>query len=524
LIDALSRPEAYPYPVAEVEVHQTHISVGFLAGPFAYKIKKPVNLGFLDFSTLAKRREFCEQEVHLNRRLAPKVYLGVVPVVAEEAGFRVEGPGEPVEWAVKMQRLPEEATLLRRLKRGEVEVGQVEALARTIAAFHAAAASGGPIAAFGRFEIVASNARENFEQSAAQVGMPVSRNVFERLRTVTDAALTRLRPLIEARAERGVPRDTHGDLHLDHVYLFPDQPPPANLVIVDCIEFNERFRFADPIADMAFLVMDFIFHGRRDLARAFAEAYFRASGDDEGQALLPFYTAYRAAVRGKVEGFELAEQEIPEEERVDALKRAQAHWLLALGELEEPERKPCLVLVGGLPGTGKSTLARSLAGRANLVIIRSDAVRKELAGLTPEAPAPASFGGGLYTPGRTEQTYAQCLRRAENALFEGHRVLVDATFGEDQRRRAFVEMGLRLGVPVALFLCRADPETVRKRLRHRRGDVSDADLSIYQKAAERWEPISPSIREVAREASTDGPVEESLIAALGRLRELGIER
>src|SRR5262249_43559997 len=174
LIDALSRPEAYPFPVAEVAVHQTHISVVFLAGPYAFKIQQTLNLGFLDLSTVAKRREFCEQEVHLNRRLAPEVYLGMVPVVADQAGFRVEGPGEAVEWAVKMERLPEEATLLQRLKRGEVEIAQVQALARTIASFHAAAATGGPIAAFGRFEVVARNARENFEQSAAQVGTAVS--------------------------------------------------------------------------------------------------------------------------------------------------------------------------------------------------------------------------------------------------------------------------------------------------------------------------------------------------------------
>jgi aminoglycoside phosphotransferase family enzyme/predicted kinase len=522
LIDALSKPEAYPFPVEEMEVHQTHISVVFLAGPYAYKIKKPVNLGFLDFSTLAKRREFCEQEVRLNRRLAPEVYLSVVPVVADQTGFRVEGPGEVAEWAVKMKRLPEEATLLRRLKRGEVEPTQVETLARTIASFHAAAATSDHMAAFGRFEVVARNARENFEQSAAQVDKALSRAVFERLQTVTEAALARLHPLIEARARRGVPRDTHGDLHLDHVYLFPDQPPPADLVIVDCIEFNERFRFADPVADMAFLVMDFVFHGRRDLARVFAGAYFRASGDEEGRALLPFYTAYRAAVRGKVEGFELAEQEIPEAERAGALQRARAHWLLALGELDEPDRKPCLALVGGLPGAGKSTLARALAERAGFEVIRSDAVRKELAGLAAQQSASGRFGEGLYAPAWTERTYAECLRRAEQALFEGKRVLVDANFGKDQRRQIFVEAAHGLGVPAVLLLCRADPETVRERLHHRQSDVSDADWTIYRKAAEHWEPLGPFTRRMGREVRTAGPPEQSLAQVLDCLRELGL--
>ncbi len=185
--------------------------------------------------------------------------------------------------------------------------------------------------------------------------------MLTKLRELTEQQLAQLGPLIEARAERGSPCDTHGDLHLDHVYRFPDRPPPESLAIIDCIEFNERFRFADPVADMAFLCMDLRFHAQPDLAKTFADAYFTAAGDGEGRALLPFYTAYRAAVRGKVEGFELREAEVPAEEKASALARARAHWLLALGQLEAPARRPCLVLIGGLPGTGKSTLAACCA-------------------------------------------------------------------------------------------------------------------------------------------------------------------
>src|SRR5205823_5555327 len=178
------------------------------------------------------------------------------------------------------------------------------------------------VAAFGRFEVVAGNARENFQQARPQVGQTLSEAVWQRSQAYTERELDRLRPLIDGRAERLVPRDTHGDLHLDHVYLFPERAPPRDLAVIDCIEFNERFRYADPVADMAFLAMDLLFHGRRDLARAFTEAYFRAGNDEEGRALVPFYTAYRAAVRGKVEGFKLAEQEIPEPERAAARERA----------------------------------------------------------------------------------------------------------------------------------------------------------------------------------------------------------
>jgi aminoglycoside phosphotransferase family enzyme/predicted kinase len=522
LIAALSRPEVYPFAVDRVEVRHTHISVVFLAGGFAYKVRKPVALGFLDFSTPERRRHDCEEEVRLNRRLAPSVYRGVVPVTRSGESVAVEGSGDVVEWAVKMERLPDDATLLSRLRRGELDAAAVEALARTVAAFHARAEGGGRIAAFGRFAVVAGNARENFEQSAAQVGATVSRAAFDRLRALTEAALGRLRPLIEARADRGVPRDTHGDLHLDHVYRLPDRPPPADLVIIDCIEFNERFRFADPVADMAFLVMDLAFRGRRDLAAAFADAYFGAAGDDEGRALLPFYVAYRAAVRGKVEGFKLAEAEVPEAEKAAALASARAHWLLALGELEEPIRRPGLVLVGGLPGTGKSSLARGLAERAGFTVIRSDVVRKELAGLPAHEPSPAALRPSLYSPEWTGRTYAECRRRAEQTLFEGGRVIVDATFGAEAQRQASLEMAAGLAVPAVLLLCRANPAAVRERLAARHGDASDADWDVYRRAAGAWEEPGPSTRPHCAEIITDGPADDAVQHAFDRLAAAGL--
>jgi aminoglycoside phosphotransferase family enzyme/predicted kinase len=520
LIAGLSKPDAYPHSVGEVEVRQTHISVVFLAGAFAYKIKKPLALGFLDYSTLEKRRHFCEQEVRLNRRLAGEVYLGVVPIARQEGdALRVDREGEVLEWAVKMARLPEAATLRERLGRGEVGIEFIEELARRIAAFHTIAERGEHISSFGRFEVVAANARENFEQSAGHVGVTVSRRVCERLRELTEKTLVELKSLIESRAAAGVPRDTHGDLRLDHVYLFPERVPPADIAIVDCIEFNERYRFADPVADMAFLFMDLALHGRQDLAQAFAIAYFAASNDAEGRRLLPFYEAYRAIVRGKVEGIKATEAEVSEVDRETSLRAARACWLVVLGALEEPGRRPCLVLVGGLQGTGKSTLAWGLATNANFVVIRSDVVRKELAGLPDGGSAASAFGEGIYAPEWNRRTYVECLRRAETEWFEGRRVIVDATFRFDADRRLFLEAASRWGVPAVVFLCRADPEIVQARLAKRRKDASDADWSIFKETARQWENPGPLVSPAVVDIDTSDDPDVALTQALRVLRE-----
>lgn len=521
LLEYLSETAAYPYPVERVEVRQTHISAVFLAGQYVYKVKKPVNYGFIDFSTLAKRKHYCEEEVRLNRRLAPDVYIGVVPVTCRGTRVALEGAGDMVEWAVKMRRLPDEATLQNRLQQGAISLEVIGRLARRLATFHAQAECGPHIAPYGRFEVVAGNARENFAQAAEQVGTTVSRSVFERAQALTEASLTRHQSLIDRRAEHDVPRDTHGDLRLSHIYHFPEREPPDDLVVIDCIEFSDRFRFADPVSDMAFLYMGLAYQGRRDWAHAFAEAYFDASRDQEGRTLLPLYTAYRAAVRGKVEGLKLARPEMSENDRTVALSKAKGSWLLALSELEAPGRKPCLILIGGLPGTGKSTLAHALAQQAGFRVIRSDVVRKELAGAHGD-DCRTEFGQGIYTAEWTRRTYSECLRRAEAGLFHGDRVLVDANFREENDRRVFLDVGRRWGVPTVFLLCQADREIVRDRLAHRCGDASDADWSIYETAVETWEEMGTETRSRLLTIDMGESLDLALRNTLSGLQQLGL--
>jgi hypothetical protein len=524
LIAALAEPAAYPARIDLIDVRQTHISVVFLAGDHVYKIKKPVRLGFLDFSTLELRRHFCEEEVRLNARLAAEVYLGVVPVARSGHHLRFEAAGDPIEWAVKMRRLPDDATLESHLRRGEISAARLASLAEKLADFHAEAERSEHIAEFGRYETVAANARGNFEQSRAQIGETISPAVFARLERATDSTLEDLRSLIESRAKRGVPCDTHGDLRVDHVYFLGDAPEQAeHTVIIDCIEFNEAYRYSDPVADMAFLTMDLKFAGERRLANAFAEAYFQASSDAEGSRLLAFYTAYRAAVRGKVEGLKQAEPEVPAADRAAARERARGYWLLALGELEPPQRRPGVVLVGGLPGSGKSTLAAALAEQGGFTVIRSDVVRKELAAVK-SSRGTQPFGTGLYTAEWNDRTYVECLGRAEALLFAGERVIIDASFREDARRRDFLAAAARWRVPIVFLHCQADREIIHQRLAQRKGDASDADWSIYEAAAEAWEEPSAATEAILSNVDSGGSLQQALATAELALRTAHLVR
>jgi hypothetical protein len=521
LIQDLDRDEAYPHDAGRRELHQTHISAVFLAGDYAYKLKKPVDFGFVDYSTLAARRRFCELEVELNRRLAPDVYLGVWAVVATDDGLAFCAPdtvseADVLEWAVRMRRLDEALTLGPRLERGELPEGALEALGSQIARFHAESKRGPEISTYASFEAVTKNALDNFSQSRDHVGLTVDAGVHARLEARFEATLTERHAVIDARAATDVACDTHGDLRLEHIHIDGD----GALRIVDCIEFNDAFRYADPISDVAFLVMDLLVRGYRDESAAILDAYFRLNEDPRGRALLPLYVAYRSAVRAKVHGFKAAEDEVPAEERAAAAQRARMHWTFALRVLAAPQDRPRLLLVGGLPGTGKSTVARSLATAGWLDdVIDSDHVRKELAGLTDEDVAADDFEGGIYTDEWTDKTYTECLSRAREALAQGRRVAVDASFRSEELRSAFVELGLEMGTPPVFLECALPENLAHERLAQREGDVSDADIAVYEKMKAAWEPTSPETERFRLVLPTTGSVEDVAQRAVNLLRE-----
>ena len=515
LIKALSLPGAYPHPVDGIRVLQTHISVVFLTGGSVYKIKKPVRMAFLDFSTLEQRRQFCQREVTLNRRLAPSVYLEVVPITQQNGALRIGGAGPVVEWAVHMRQLPENTTLLAHLENGTLAPAMLEALGQRVATFHAQAESDPKLAELGRAEAVLKNGLENFEQSRAAIGVTIHPQVFQRLEQLTRDLGERLRPLMEQRVAEGRIRDTHGDLRLDHVYLFPDAAPPEDITIIDCIEFNDAFRYADPVADIAFLAMDLGYRGRQDLADLVTRAYFLHANDPEGEKLLPFYVAYRSAVRAKVDSFQLGDTAISQAFRAQAAAKARAHWLFALATLESPLHKPCLVCVGGLPGAGKSVLAQGLGSIAGFEVLRTDLIRKELAASVAEGP-------DLYSPEMTDRVYAECRRRAADLLFAGKRVLMDANFPLHSQRRAMADLARSLGVPFCFLHCRVPEEVALKRIGGRTGDASDADREVYHRQALRWEALQPAELPHSSTISTHCGVEEMVRAGLAVLRQRGL--
>jgi len=323
LVKALSNPRAYPHNPKSVELVQTQISFVFLTGDYVYKVKKPVNFGFLDFTTLEKRRFYCDQEVVLNRRLCPNIYVGVIPITRKGKSFIVEGTGKEVEYAVKMRPLPYQRMMDRMLQSDQVTPQMVEMVAKRLTEFHRKAEISEELAHIGGLDTVNRNAEENFTQVISYVNQTITTKQYERIKNYTHSFLKKNAALFAKRVKEGRIRDCHGDLHAAHI-CFID-----GLCIFDCIEFNDRFRYIDVASEVAFLAMDLDFHRRPELSRHFADAYVKASGDKELLQLLDFYKCYRAYVRGKVESFQLDDPHISQDQKSKTLNRARRYFELA---------------------------------------------------------------------------------------------------------------------------------------------------------------------------------------------------
>ncbi len=486
LLEALQNPEVYPEKPESVEMIQTHVSAIFLAGEHVYKIKKPVNFGFLDFTTLEKRRHFCEEEVRLNRRLSPEVYLGVVAIRLREGRVELgEGPGEIVEYAVLMKKLPSACMMDRRLSEGKVTPELLQKIAAKVAQFHDHAASSAEIASFGGVEVIRTNVEENFAQTEKYVGVSLSEKEFSEIRDQTRIFLEARLPLFAKRIADGRIRDCHGDLHLQHICL------DDNILIFDCIEFNQRFRYGDVAADIAFLLMDLDFHGCPQLSADLAAEYLSISKDWPLYLLLNFYKTYRAYVRGKVISFRLDDPAISDREKAAAREESQRYFRLASSYAKKMNR-PVLVVTCGLMGTGKSTTARALADALGWTWLRSDEVRKELARIPAQERRYEPFHQGIYAPEFSERTYLALFERARHLLQGGSSVILDASFKKEKDRAAARDLAGELSSDFLLIECTCEEEKIRERLERRaakKHEPSDGRWEIFQEQKGDFERI-----------------------------------
>ena len=513
---ALRDPAIYPHPVTKIEVEETHISKVFLTGLFVYKVKKPVDFGFLDFSTPAKRRHWCEEEVQLNRRLSRGVYLEVVEITREAEGFALGGKGEPVEYAVKMRELPRARSMLALLRRGEITPAMIDDLARVLAAFYSAARGGPEIDPMGSVEVIRANTEENFSQTEPFVADLLQPETFLFARQAVRDFLERHADLFKRRVETGRIRDGHGDLRLDHIYF------EERIQIIDCVEFNERLRQEDVTADLAFLAMDLDSLGCGHLGWRLVRTYAQAAGDPEIYILLDFYKCYRAYVRCKVDCLRLAEGGLGAEELQQLRRRARRQSRLGAAYAATFSRQT-LWVVCGLSASGKTTIAREMATRLGVGVQSSDVVRKLLAGIAPHESAPAAFGEGIYTAAQTARTYEALLGKVEEELRCGRSAIADATFGKRMFRDQMRQLAKRFGANIVFIECVCPEPLLRQRLSRRQGNLAtDARLRHLEAQRRAFEALEELPESMHIRVRTDAPVEECLLVAFSEtyLRQL----
>lgn len=504
-IESMSRPEAYPHQPERVEVLQTHISVLFFAGDNVYKVKKPVNPGFLDYSTLDKRKHFCEEEVRLNRRLAPETYRGVVPIVRHAAGaVRVGAIDEQppsdadiIEYAVLMDRLPANAMLSARLERGEIDNAQLNDIAQLLADFHKNCATGEGVNEHATADAIEQQVEENFrdlegschadETSPDKRGI-LSQRLHSHLLNWCQRYLRQQRDLFTQRVEQGRIRDGHGDLHAGNICLLDDRPPrQGGIVIYDCIEFTPRFRCRDVACELAFLAMGLDRRGYRGFARYLISRYAALTDDDDLETLVPFYKLHLAMVRAKVEAMRSESSDVDDDERRRALCEARGYAHLAASYT----LTPAVIIMTGLPGSGKSWAARAAAQPFEAAVLRSDVIRKQLAGLLPTERVSQDEQDVVYSQSFTERTYNTLFERATEALGYGRTVVLDAVFSTVEGRQRAVEWARHREAKFVVVHTHAPEDVIRQRMQKRAADdreVSDADWAVYEQAKQRYEP------------------------------------
>ncbi len=484
LIQGLLRPEAYDHRVDRFEVLETHISWVILTGDYAYKLKKPVNFGFVDFSTLEKRRFCCEEELRLNRRQADDLYLAVRPIYGPRDKASFLGDGAPMEFAVQMRQFSQDVLLPAVLERGELTPELLDRLAADVAKFQQQTGVAGANDSFGTAPAVRQPVLDNFTAllragSVSDGGLSPSLTLpaLTRLRDWSEREFVRREQEFERRKHSGKVREGHGDMHAGNMVLRRDR-----IEVFDCLEFNPSLRWIDVISEVAFLVMDLADRGRPDLGWRFLNGWLEQTGDYEGLCVWAWYYCYRALVRAKVAVLRRSQADISAEE-AKRLDHQLARYLELARQITQSS-SPCLIITCGVSGTGKSYWTQRLAAEFGFVRLRSDVERKRLFGQS----------GDLYSAEATNQTYARLKELSAELLDNGQSVIVDATFLKQSQRRIFRELAEERNVPCCLLEFRDKLETLRRRIgeRQRRGgDPSDATISVLEQQIGHQEVVQP---------------------------------
>ena len=474
LVTAMLQPEFYPKPPDSVSHKETHISHLFFAGELVYKVKKAVRYSFLDYSTLEMRRYFLQEELRLNRRLAPSVYIGVLPIVFDDLGWRLGGWGEPTEYTLVMRRLPDKRMLPFLLDTGQVTPAMMRELAEILARFHTDAERVTGIEPDQYAVLVQGQWNNNLadlSQAASQVIDPENLHAIAKFGA---EFFLRHSETLKRRAANGWLRDVHGDLHTEHICFAPE-----GIQIFDCIEFEPKFRQCDLASEIAFLMMDMDVRGGGSLVAPFLQCYRESIDDTEANDLLPFWQCYRALVRAKVYA-------LRGENGFDSARRYASY----AARLAWQPLQPFILIVSGLTGSGKSTLARELSARIGVATINSDVVRKELAGKQGSQPAP--YNQGIYSASMTEKTYSKMAREAEKLILSGRGVILDGTFMKRSQRQKFLALGQKQQIPLLAIHCMVSDETTQDRLAQRESvgtDVSDGRWEIYGQQKDVFEVL-----------------------------------
>lgn len=488
-------------PIA-IQLVQTHISYVLLTGEYAYKVKKPLNFGFLNYTTLAQRRHFCEEEVRLNQRGAAELYLEVIPITqtdtsAAEVRFQLGGAGKVVEYAVKMRQFPQETLLTELFERGELTETLMQELAAMVAQFHRKATTNEYIRSFGEVAQVRQAFDENYEQTKQYIGSAQTQQQFDQTRAYTDRFFAEQPTLFDRRIQTGWIRECHGDLHLRNICYWNNR-----FLLFDCIEFNEPFRFVDVMFDIAYIVMDLEARHRSDLSTIFLNTYVEQTGDWEGLQVLPIYVSRQTYVRAKVTSFLLNDPAVSDKEKQAAQETAANYYKMAWRFSNS--RSGQLILMAGLSGSGKSTTARYLAPHLNAIHIRSDAVRKHLAGIALDQ----SGGEDLYTPAMTQKIYDRLLELGVLLAQQGYAVILDAKYDRQALRSTAIAQAQAHHLPVRLLHCTAPMDVLHDRVAQRSGDIADATVDVL--ARQQMEPFTESEQSYVHSIDTTRDLRDQL--------------